>query len=247
MRELVEKKTGVSFRYINLRTFVLLPIFVFAMKIEYSYLMLLVSFCIIFHNVYLFRLKRAVNLVEIPPDIFLKPSKTSLKIWENFYICKGWLYEVLGVNLPGQKPIIQAYDKLGKNISPGLILGFATASVTGCGGFYYFSESFYTSRGKVSPLMMWQNKNSWGFTSDNLEILNIARSLSSRGCNMRDFCYPGTNVLDPSAIQRANDYISFNRDSGKIIGVEVPLPVGPHGQITDSSNLNIEKETSVLK
>lgn len=80
MRELVEKKTGVSFRYINLRTFVLLPIFVFAMKIEYSYLMLLVSFCIIFHNVYLFRLKRAINLVEIPPDIFLKPSKTSLKI-----------------------------------------------------------------------------------------------------------------------------------------------------------------------
>jgi hypothetical protein len=151
---------------------------------------------------------------------------------------------VLGINLPSQKPIIQAYGKLGKNISPGLILGFATASVTACGGFYYFSESFYTSRGKVSPLMMWQNKNSWGFTSDNLEILNIARSLSSRGCNMRDFCYPGTNVLDAGAIQRANDYISFNRDSGKVIGVEVPLPVGPHGQIIDSSNLYIEKENS---
>lgn len=64
---------------------------------------------------------------------------------------------------------------------------------------------------------------------------------------MHDFCYPGTNVLDPGAIQGANDYISFNRDSGKIIGVEVPLPVGPHGQITDFSNSNIKKETSVLK
>ena len=61
---------------------------------------------------------------------------------------------MLGINLSGQKPIVQAYEKLGKNISPGLILGFATASVTACGGFYYFSESFYTSRGKVSPLMM---------------------------------------------------------------------------------------------
>jgi hypothetical protein len=61
---------------------------------------------------------------------------------------------VLGINLSGQKPIAQAYENLGKNISPGLILGFATASVTACGGFYYFLESFYTSRGKVSPLMM---------------------------------------------------------------------------------------------
>jgi hypothetical protein len=89
MRELVEKKTGVSFRYINIRTFVLLPIFVLAMKIEYSTLMLLVSLCIILHNIYLARLKRAVNLVEIPHDMFLKPSKTTLKIWENFYACKG--------------------------------------------------------------------------------------------------------------------------------------------------------------
>jgi hypothetical protein len=65
---------------------------------------------------------------------------------------------------------------------------------------------------------------------------------------MRDFCYPDTGILDPAAVQTANDYICFNRDSGKIIGIEVPLPTGPYSQAIDpESSNNYKKESFMLK
>jgi hypothetical protein len=56
----------------------------------------------------------------------------------------------------------------------------------------------------------------------------MARGLEAWGCDMRSYCYSNTSTLDKAAVRRANNYLDYNRDNGKVIGEDVPLPVGPH-------------------
>lgn len=41
---------------------------------------------------------------------------------------------------------------------------------------------------------------------------------------MESFCYPNTKKLDEKVIQEAYDYVQDARNSGKKLGVDLPLP-----------------------
>jgi hypothetical protein len=62
-----------------------------------------------------------------------------------------------------------------------------------------------------------------------------------KGVALGSFCYPNTSELDKSAVRRARNYLDYNRDNGKVIGEEVPIPVGHISIILNLKNPHLMK------
>jgi hypothetical protein len=106
-------------------------------------------------------------------------------------------------------------------------------------------ETYYTTRGYVSPMQKRFALRDRGYQTDDLETLHMARELEAWGCDMKSFCYPNTSTLDQTAIRRATKYINYNSDNGKAVGEEVPLPIGPHPFEFKESSFNEDLKKSV--
>lgn len=65
-----------------------------------------------------------------------------------------YFYGMLGIKQSNKTAAARAAEHLGKKVTPSSMFGFLTAVYTTSIGGYYFSENYYSGRGKVSPLMM---------------------------------------------------------------------------------------------
>jgi hypothetical protein len=94
VHRLAEQQFNLDLRYKNLIIFVFL-LFPFALRSQSFPFLLILSFCACAHIFYSKKIDRALQAVEIPPELMAQPSRFTIKVYESYYVIieniKVWL------------------------------------------------------------------------------------------------------------------------------------------------------------
>lgn len=186
----------------------------------------LVISCLI--NILLFyRIRLAIAAINIPPNELPVPSKFQRRLWESRLLITEWVLDMLfGRNRthtlpPTNEQLEQRMLKNKNRYAVAATTGLFIGAIVGAVGYWDFS---YTSTGQFSPIGEYLQTRRRGYYSSTRSVAEMAWELDRRGCNMESFCYPNTKKLDEKVIQEAYDYVQDARNSGKKLGVDLPLP-----------------------